>query len=781
MKKFLRFLLNVAIVIILVIVICVIALFAYANNFKDDAFIDDIDNLTMNLATVIYAYDDNVGDYVEIERLHSGENRIWVDYEEIPQDLVDAFVAIEDKRFWKHHGVDWKRTMGAVMGFISGNDNYGGSTITQQFVKNITGDNSHKPSRKIREIVRATQLENRLEKEQIMELYLNTLYVGQNYYGVQAASQGYFGKDVSELTLAECASIAGITNKPTKYNPFLNYDNNVERQRIILSEMLDQGMITRDEYDAALAEPLVLNAGTQQTTESSYQSYYVDQVIATVLEDLQEQKGYSRAAATNLLYSGGLKIYCMMDFNVQAAVDAVFSDTSNFPTLEGEVQPEAAIAIIDPTNGDVVAMYGGRGPKTADRVLNRAVQTTRSPGSSIKPIAVYAPAVESGAITEATVIDDTPLYEEYPKNYYDHYKGLVTVKYAVEQSVNTVPIKIVNQIGAETSWNFLRNNLHVSSIVEADKDLAPMALGGLTNGISVLELAAAYVPFDNDGIYNKPRIYSQVVDGKDNVILDCPKESSVAMSSETAFIMNDMLQSVVQAGTGAGAKLKGGAQPAAGKTGTTDDDFDRWFVGYTPYYVGAVWFGYDQPKSVSGVSSNPALQLWRKVMENVHANLEVKYFPADNPKVVTESYCKDSGMLPGPYCKLDYRGGRVSTALYIDGTQPTETCNVHYPVTMDKATHQIATPYCPKGNLITVALLNVSRASNVTTLDSPYVVRVGSGGRIVYGSSGLSSLCTRHGYHAPSPSTTEPEPEEEAPAAESVPEETVPDTTEYVD
>lgn len=749
MKRLFRFLINILIIVVLVGIICVGALFVYASNFKDEAFLDEIDNLKMNLATVIYAYDDNVGDYVEIERLHSGENRIWVDYENIPQDLIDAFVAIEDKRFWKHNGVDWKRTTGAVLGFVTGNDNYGGSTITQQFIKNITGDNSHKPSRKIREIVRAMQLEEKLSKEEIMELYLNTLFVGQNYYGVQAASQGYFGKDVSELSLAECASLAGITNKPTYYNPFLNYDNNVERQRTILAQMYDQEMITQEEYDSALLEELVLNQNRGSSGKSSYQSYYVDQVITTVLEDLQEQKGYSLAAATNLLYSGGLKIYCMMDQTVQDAMDSVFSDTSNFPTLAGEVQPEAAMAIIDPTNGDVVAMYGGRGPKTADRVLNRAVQSKRSPGSSIKPIAVYAPAIESGAITEASVIDDTPFYDEYPKNYYNYYKGLVTVKNAVELSVNTVAVKIVNQIGAETSWNFLQNNLHVTSLTESDKDLAPMALGGLTNGISVLELTAAYVPFDNDGIYNKPRIYSQVTDSKGNVILECAKESSVAMSSETAFIVSDMLQSVVTNGTGTGAKLKGGAQPAAGKTGTTDDDNDRWFVGYTPYYVGAVWFGYDTPKTVSGVSSNPSVSLWKKVMEKVHANLENKSFPSSNPKVVSGTYCKDSGLLPGPYCQLDYRGGRVATGLYIDGTQPTKTCNVHYLVSMDKTTNQIASEYCPQENIISIALLNWSRPAYISAADSKYVVNVGSGGNIIYASSGFGSLCSAHTYVPP--------------------------------
>ncbi|MBZ4646798.1 MAG: penicillin-binding protein family [Clostridia bacterium] len=665
----------------------------------------NIDELKLNFTSFVYYIDPKTGEAKELERLYGEENRVWVDINSIPEHLKNAFIAIEDERFRKHFGVDIKRTLGATINYVFKRDaSYGGSTITQQLVKNLTGDKEVSEKRKIQEMWRAINLEKKYSKDQILELYLNTIYLSQGTNGVQAAANTYFDKDVSELTLAEAASIAGITQYPTYYDPFINPENNKKKQEIVLKKMFELGYINKDEYEKALNEKLNFKKGSNQQ-RTSKQSYFVDQVINDVLNDLQKEKGYSKAIASKMLYTGGLKIYATIDPTIQNAMDKVFKDPKNFPQIKGDIQPEAAMLIMDPYTGQVKGMVGGRGEKTAKRTLNRATQTVRQPGSAIKPIGVYAPALEYGLITPATVIDDVPITINgwSPKNYDNKFHGLTPIRTAIEWSRNIPAVKVLDKLGIDNSFNFLKTNVAITSLVErekrqdgkiyTDKNLNSLALGGLTDGISVLEMTAAYVPFVNNGKYTSPYTYTKVLDYEGKVLLEKKKKTHIAMSEQTAFLMTQMLKSVVQQGTGTPARLSNN-MPAAGKTGTTSDDKDRWFVGFTPYYVAATWFGYDEPKEIKVSGTNPAIVLWRAVMDEIHKGLEVKDFPQPLG-IVQAQVCIDDGKKPTELCYKDPRGPRVRTEYFKKGTEPKEECTVHVLEKVDKNNNLLANEYCP--------------------------------------------------------------------------------------
>ena len=655
-----------------------------ANQLAEDAV-----NLSMDLTTIIYAPNSATGEYEEIDTLYDDENRVWVDIEQIPVNLQNAFVAIEDERFYQHHGVDIKRTFGATMQYIThhGESSYGGSTITQQLVKNITGEKEDSPRRKIQEMYHAFVLEQHLSKVEILELYLNTIYLSQSCNGVQAAANLYFDKDVSELDLAECACIAGITQFPTKYDPILNPENNKEKSKLVLGKMLELGMISQAEYNQAINETIVINPNYEEVRTGT-QSYFVDALIDEVLADLQAV-GYSETTAKKMLYSGGLHIYTTMDPHIQGIMDEVFQDDSNFPAGKNGVQIESSMVVMDPYTGEVKGLVGGRGKKTGNRVLNRATQTVRQPGSSIKPIGVYAPAIEYGVIDTTSSVLDAPLEVDgwKPKNSYRGYKGLVSVRSAVASSMNIPAVRILQQVGVDRSFDFLTQNLHVSSLVDfretnghtfSDKGLASLALGGLTDGISVLEMTAAYAPFVNAGVYSRPHLYTKVLDRNGKVVLENNGTKNVAMSEYTASAMTSLLTGVVHGGTGSRANF--GNMSIAGKTGTTSDDKDRWFVGYTPYYVSACWVGFDSPQSMRYISgTNPALIAWRAVNEKIHADLPNKAFdtysgknPADTSDIVRVSVCSVSGKLANKYC-----GSCKVTHSFAKGSAPTSYCTVH--------------------------------------------------------------------------------------------------------
>ena len=591
-----------------------------------------LEDYKLSESSTIY-YQDSSGQWQELVTLAGKQKRIWVDYEQIPWYMEKALVAIEDKRFYEHKGVDWYRTAGAfVEMFAKMETSYGGSTITQQLIKNLTGKDDVTIQRKLTEIFGALELEKKYDKEEIVEWYLNAVYFGEGCWGVQTAAETYFGKDVSELTLAEAACIVGITNKPTLYDPFYNEEKNKERQETILREMYDQGYIDYQMYIDAVNEDIssaLVHSPGEEYSQEIY-TYYEEMVIDDVITDLMELKGISYKAASSLLYNGGYSIYCCIDPNIQAIVDNVYQNVENIPTTyRSSQQLQSSIVIMDPYTGEVKAISGGVGEKTINFGLNRATKTQRPPGSSFKPIASYGPATELGYITPTTMVNDSAGIHLsgtswYPNNDGGGHMGAVSILQALQYSLNTVAAQIIDKIGPQTAYDFLQTRLGVTSLVPDDCSYAPMALGQLTNGITVREMAQAYCSFVNDGIFTYARSYTKVLDSDGSVLIDNTPETIVAFSPNTAHVMTYMLQNATAYGTGGEAYL--GTMPVAGKTGTSTDYKDRWYVGCTPYYVAAVWTGYDQPERIS-CYGNPAAQIFKKIMRPIHEGLEYKSFP----------------------------------------------------------------------------------------------------------------------------------------------------------
>ncbi|MBC7766284.1 MAG: PBP1A family penicillin-binding protein, partial [Hyphomonadaceae bacterium] len=672
---------------ILLLVIAVVGVFAgILFSYIENSTPLELSEYKMNFSSFLFYNDPATNKPLPLETLYGEENRVWVDIKDVPKDLQDAFVDIEDERFYEHTGVDAKRSFGAVINFVvKGKTSYGGSTITQQLIKNLTGNKDAKVERKIQEMWSALQFERKYTKEQILELYLNTIYLSQGCNGVKSAARVYFDKDVSQLTLAECASIAGITQYPTHYDPLVNPKNNKNKQELVLKKMYELGDISEAEYKKAIAEKMVFKKGLQAENMSKH-SYFVDQVITDVIRDLQITKGYSKTLATKMVYNGGLKIYTTVDLKVQSSMEGVFKNIKNFPKATGKILPQAAMIVMDAQTGQIKGVVGGRGEKTGERVLNRATQTLRQPGSAIKPIAVYAPAIEFGLMTPNTVVDDSPVSfgNWSPKNWYNDFRGPMTIRAALDISCNVIASKVLQKVGVNQSFNFMQNNMKISSLVDkelgadgkvySDKSIPSLALGGLTHGVSVLDMTAAYVPFLNRGIYTQPYTYTKVEDRSGKVLLENKKKSSIAMSEQTANSLSMMLQSVCTGGgVGSPARLSSG-MGTAGKTGTTSEDFDRWFVGYTPYYVGGVWFGYDDPKTVVAPGINPAIVLWKASMEKMHESLPVKSFP-NSPQMVKVNICKESNKLATETCPLEL----VESRTLRSGAEPKDFCDVHAP------------------------------------------------------------------------------------------------------
>ncbi len=677
-----RFFIGAALIVGLLIVAAVGLVVGSLIGYVEDVELIDVENMRLNLTSFVYVQDSETGEMVEYEQLYDTEHRIWVSSKKIPDHLKDAFVAIEDERFYSHKGIDVKRFMGAAMQYITkgGNSSYGGSTITQQLIKNLTQDDDYSVKRKIQEVYRAFNLEKELSKEEILEYYLNTIYLGQKCNGVQSASMRYFGKDVSELSLAECATLAGITQFPTKYDPIQNPENNKERQLVILKKMYELEFISEKEYKAAKDEELVFVKKTSEE-EKHFHSYFTDAVIEQVVEDLVTKYNYTKQYAMTILYNGGLKIYLSMDQEMQKQMDAVYNDPNAFQKASGSVQPQSAMVIMDPYTGLVKALTGGRGEKEGNRTLNRATQTLRQPGSTIKPLSVYAPAIEYGLVTPNSIVNDAPVKfgDWAPRNDDRDFRGRITVATALRGSRNVPAVKICDYLTAQASFNYMKNLLHFDTLVESRKDggksysdvsLAPIALGGLTDGVTVLDMCAAYCTFPNGGKYIKPSLYTKVLDSSGKVILEHKATKQVAMSQSTAESMVSMLKGAVDGGTGTAARISG--MRVAGKTGTTSSNRDRWFVGFTPYYVGAVWFGYDQPGTLSGFSPNPAAVAWRKVMEPIHKDLPDKAFFGHLDSGKSEvMVCEESGLRATPACE------NLICKKFDSGKVPNGRCDKH--------------------------------------------------------------------------------------------------------
>lgn len=659
-KTVLKILLGFIIVVAVVAIICSSVLFVYGYSVVhgDVVFNLDDESSRQSQTSFIYGYDSD-DNLVEITRLHGEENRIWLDIDEMTPYLSKAFIAIEDERFEKHHGVDWIRTVGIMV--KPTNRGQGGSTITQQLIKNLTDENDVTFVRKFNEILSALNLEKHYSKDQIMEAYLNTIYLSHGCYGVKTAAETYFGKDVKDLNIAECACLAGITQFPTKYDPLINPENNEAKAKRILQKMRENNFITEEEYQEALDYKMVytnspdyqgsqVTSSSETTSETSINSYYTDYVIDEVISDLQNA-GYSAKKARSMIYGGGLKIYSAVDFDVQNAIEDVYENYRKMPdeTVQG------ACVIMD-YKGRILGMVGGTGEKEGNRVLNRAWQSTRQPGSTIKPLSVYGPALEKSLQDEDTDIywsspvKDSPLMtiqgKPWPTNEGGVYSGnTVTVQYGLANSMNTISARTLDKIGTTYSYDFFKNRFHISTLEPQDCDLAPMATGALTYGVTVLEMTAAYQAFGNGGYYYEPYSYYKIEDSQGNVIIEKTpeKDKEVALSENTSWLMNKMLQTVMTQGTGRSYALSG--IECIGKTGTTSDSYDRWFMGGTPEYIAGIWYGYDINKEVVyRLSANPAGTIWNTIMKEIYSNKSnpVAEFP-ECDGIVRREYNGDYG------------------------------------------------------------------------------------------------------------------------------------------
>ena len=730
----------------------------------------------------------------------SGSNRVYVTIDEIPLDLQHAFVAIEDARFYEHNGIDITGIVRAgITGITSGRFSQGASTITQQLLKNNvftdwTSESSFadKMERKIQEQYLAIQLEKVEDKDWILENYLNTINLGQNTLGVQAASQRYFNKDVSELTLSECAVIAGITQNPSRYNPVSNPDANAERRTKVLNNMLDQGYIDQAAYDTAMADNVYdrIQIVDSETASDNINSYFVDALTEQVIDDLMEVKGYTETQAYKALYEGGLTIYSTQDPSIQQICDEEVNNADNYSsetkyscsyrlTIQkadgtyqnyseqtmlsyyqsknskynidfdskeavdaaieqykadimedgdmivpnGEsitytMQPQASMTVIDQSTGEVKAIVGGRGDKTANKTLNRATDTKRQPGSTFKILSAYAPALDIGGMTLASVQDDAPYTysnaAHTPVNNYDKsYRGFTTIREGITYSINIVAVKTLTDIGVDIGYEYLQN-FGFSTLCDSDRTQA-LALGGITNGVTNLELTAAYATIANGGTYTKPRFYTKILDHDGNVLIDNTPQTHTVLKETTAWLLTNAMEDVLTNGTGRPAHFNG--MPQAGKSGTTSSDRDALFAGYTPYYTCVVWGGYDDNAELSYTTYPKTL--WKSVMGRIHENLDYKDF--DKPDgITTATVCKKSGKLAvAGLCDSDPRGSMVESEYFASGTVPKDYCDHHVRVTIDLSTGGIATDTCPEELRSSNVYITGGSAG---TQDAPYLL-----------------------------------------------------------
>ena len=660
----------------------------YINPSAQETAVEISKGLGLNLNSFIYAKESDSDEYTLYETIKGKENREWVDSDKIPDTLKNAVVAIEDERFYKHHGVDWVRTIGAVKGWLLGGTQYGGSTITQQLIKNITADNDYSVKRKVNEIFRAFALEKEIDdKDRILVMYLNTIYLGYNSYGVQTAAMQYFDKDVSQLDLAESAVLAGLTNNPSIYDVYNHPEKVKERQETILAQMLDQKMISQEEYEAAVAEELNYRPYEeyQQEIKSTY-SYFTDEVIKDVINDLMTEKGYSRLVAENMVYSGGLNIYATIDTKVQNALDEVWANADNFPNTEkyGEI-PQSAMVITD-KQGNIVGIAGGRGEKTSSRGFSYASDARRQPGSSIKPLATYGPAMDAGIATPDTTVYDRALIQDaegnpWPMNDGKYPTGrAMTVKEGMTRSLNTISAQLLKQLTPQKSYEFMTQQLGFKLVdsrtnedgtVQSDIDLAPLALGALTDGVTVREMAGGFSTFINDGVYGGTRTYTKVTDSEGNTIMEnTPNTDKGFTNVRTDYYMLDCLQNVTAHGTAYGIQLDGVG--TGGKTGTTTSNTDIWFCGITPKYSGAVWVGYEHNYRLDGLYGRNAAEIWLAVMQKVHAGDSGLVFDSHPQDFEEVTYCMDTGLLASGACRA---AGRAATGRFWKDKVPTETCS----------------------------------------------------------------------------------------------------------
>ena len=679
------------------------------------------------------------------ETLYGERKMLYCEYEDIPKDLVNAFIAIEDKRFYEHSGVDLYRTAGALANSVFGFDKrFGASTITQQLIKNVTGRNEVTFDRKVQEILWALDLERNFGKEEILEKYLNVINLSEGCYGVGAAANLYYSKTPSELTLSECATLAAITNSPTYYDPLRNPENNKVRRDLILDAMLEQGYIDAEAHIEAKNSSVELNIN-EDVLYTKINSWYVDMAVEDVICDLVAEYGYSREAASRMVYNGGLRIVLAVDPYVQSVMERYYENVANFK-FWGEELAQSSMIVMNPYSGDILGVVGGVGEKSGNRVQSYATTAKRPSGSTIKPLSVYAPALERGMITWASVYDDVPqkLFSNkgktipWPQNATLVYQGLVNVNYALKHSLNTVPVELLGKVGLDDSFLFLRDTLGMTSLVEkqervsggyvTDKVPASLALGQQSFGVTLREITEAYTMFSNRGEYTKGRSYIRVTDSKGRELLSNKTEHRAAISSANACIMTKMLQGVIATGTASPVKLDGFVD-VAGKTGTTQDSKDKWFIAYTPYCLGGLWYGYEYPKPVEGRQKKTYLEVWDHIMSELHRSyfvpeMGVKHFEMDKD-VVSFTYCKDSGKRMTTACYLDPRLNRAEVGYFVRGTEPRGFCNCHVVVSYDTEYGGVACPDCDPMAVRDVGMLRIKRSFSdlIYIVDAQYVYR----------------------------------------------------------
>ena len=763
--------------VVIILAVCVLAFATALGNYLTDEIIPNaglsLDDFSLDQTSFVY-YTDSNGEIKLLQQIHTTTDRQWADYEDIPEHLVNATIGIEDKRFYEHQGVDWFTTIKAFANMFLGDDSKGGSTITQQLVKNLTQDDSVTVQRKLMEIFRATELERRYDKDTIMEWYLNYIYLGHGCYGVRSAAEYYYGKELEMLTIAECASLISITNNPSVYDPYgdtweyisdetgelvtsTGASRNNLRKTWTLGEMVTQGLITRAEYEEAMAQEIVFKkgiaegdrltvcgnetcgfkdiasnftkdkgnyfcpvCGSKVTVKSdasrSVYSWFVDTALEDVAKAMCAKDGLewttgkngTRTLYMDLIARGGYHIYTTLDMAVQDQVDKIYENLDEIPDTRSGQQLQSAIVVIDNETGDIVAMSGGVGEKTVHDAWNIATDAVLQTGSSIKPLTVYAPAFEIGAITPATIIKDLPIRYDapnhkkpYPNNVNKKYAFTNCVQGAVRNSTNAVAAQVLMMIGADFAYDFGKNEFGLTSFVDEfvdskgvvhdDINVGALAMGSQTFGLTVREMSCAYATFANEGVFREGRTYTKVFDSEGNLILENEQDSRKILSKKTVDYMNSCLFDVVIEGTGSEADFTG--QYVYGKTGTTNGSKDKWFCGYTKYYTAAVWTGYNDPEEIRPKKvSNPAAVLWRKVMKPIHQGLDrVRLYK--NSDFITQTICLESGLLATEACMADYRAtekwARVDEVRMHREDKITESC-----------THHVMMEICPESGFV---------------------------------------------------------------------------------
>lgn len=665
--------------------------------------------------STLLAYDpalraDRVGPLhaVTRETLWGGRPRRHTEYADMPPELIRAFISIEDKRFFDHHGVDIIRTARATVGYLTGNPTCGGSTITQQLVKNLTGRDEQTPERKLAEIFMALDLERQVGKERVLEAYLNIVNLAEGCFGVGMAAETYFGKAVSDLTLPECASLAAITQNPARYDPLTHPEAHLRRRDLVLSCMAEQGYITQDEREEAVNTPLTAKRRHTEESVGQVNSWYTDLVISDVIRDLTERLGYTETAATRLVYFGGLTIETAMDEALQGAVEDYYADLTHFPDGEG-ARPQSSCIVIDPRTGDILAVAGAVGEKTADRIQNYATDTRRPAGSCIKPLSVYAPALERGLITWGSLLSDEPLTEAggrpWPANADGLYRGRVTVAEAVARSLNPPAVELLERVGVRDSLAFLRDGLGMTSLIlptagaAHDGTLSSLALGQQSVGVTSRELTAAYTALYG-GLYREAISYHRVLDREGNVLLENVPAPRSVLSEETAAILTRLLMGVntLEAGGTAARYLQGVSSlgmETAGKTGTTQGGCDRRYIGMTPRLLTGVWMGYDYPARQDGIKGNPCVRIWDEltvICEALYGGSPPRA-TFDLPESLVEvELCPQSGCMIGPWCAESYTGRQAVRGWFLRGTEPVGTCPFHEEPPITVTPHDPADP-----------------------------------------------------------------------------------------